>query len=101
MGEMISKRTLRSEVDELRAELASLRYQAENRAKPAPADKPAEKSETAKPDEPDEQAAETGDLEQMLKDLAEVGEKEIAEHPALAVGLAFILGVLVGRATKA
>ena len=101
VGAMAKKRTLRAEVDELRAELIRLRKQAADRAMPSSADKPANKSETARPDEPEELDGETGNLEQMLKDMAEVGEKEIAEHPTLAVGLAFILGVLVGRVTKA
>jgi len=41
-----------------------------------------------------------GEFEQIVKDLVESSEKEIAEHPAIAVGLAFLLGVLAGRASK-
>ena len=98
---MATKKTLQAEADELRAELAGLRKERADPVTPSSADKPANQSKAAKPSEPDEQDGETGNLEQMLKDMAEIGEKEIAEHPALAVGLAFILGLLVGRLTKA
>jgi len=98
---MVANKKLRAEVDELRAELVRLRKETADRVTPSSADKPVNKSETAKPSEPEELDGETGNLEQMLKDMAEVGEKDIAEHPTLAVGLAFILGVLVGRLTKA
>lgn len=98
---MVANKKLRAKVDELRDELSSLRKERADPVTPSSTDKPVNKSKTAKPSEPDEQDGETGDLEQMLKDMAEVGEKEIAEHPTLAVGVAFILGVLVGRLTKA
>lgn len=101
VGAMAKNRTLRAEVDELRAELTRLRKEAADRVTPSSAAKPVNKSKATKPSEPDELDGETGNLEQMLKDMAEVGEKEIAEHPTLAVGLAFILGALVGRLTKA
>lgn len=100
VGAMATKKTLRSEVDELRAELAGLRKERADPVTPSSTGKPVNQSKAAKPSEPDEQDEETGNLEQMLKDMAEVGEKEIAEHPTIAVGLAFILGVLVGRVTK-
>lgn len=97
---MTNKRSLRAEVDELRAELANLRREGADPAARSSPDKPVNDAKTAKPNESDEQDGEAGNLEQMLKDMAEVGEKEIAEHPTLAVGLAFILGLLVGRLTK-
>ena len=101
VGAMVANKKLRAEVDELRAELSSLRNQREDSATSSSTEKSENKSKTTKPGAPDEQDGETGNLEQMLKDMAEIGEKEIAEHPTIAVGLAFILGVLVGRVTKA
>jgi hypothetical protein len=100
VGAMATKKTLRFEVDELRAELADLRKERAEPVTPSSTGKTVNQSEAAKPSGPDEQDGEAGNLEQMLKDMAEVGEKEIAEHPTIAVGLAFILGVLVGRVSK-
>ena len=37
------------------------------------------------------------ELETAVKDLAEAIESDIKEHPVLAVGAAFLLGVLIGR----
>lgn len=98
---MVANKKLRAEVDELRAELNSLRKERADSAAPSSTETSASESKTTKPDAPDEQDGETGNIEQMLKDMAEIGEKEIAEHPTIAVGLAFVLGVLVGRVSKA
>lgn len=98
---MVADKKLRAEVDELRAELNNLRKERADSAAPSSTEIPVSKSKTTKPDAPDEQDGETGNIEQMLKDMAEIGEKEIAEHPTIAVGLAFVLGVLVGRVSKA
>lgn len=98
---MVANKKLRAEVDELRAELSNLRKERADSVAPSSTEKPVSKPKATKPDAPDEQDGETGNIEQMLKDMAEIGEKEIAEHPTIAVGLAFILGVLVGRVSKA
>lgn len=98
---MVANKKLQAEVDELRAELSNLRKERADSVAPSSKETPVSKPKAAKPDAPDEQDGETGNIEQMLKDMAEIGEKEIAEHPTIAVGLAFILGVLIGRVSKA
>ena len=69
---MATKKTLRAEVDELRAELAGLRKERADPVTPSSTGKPVDQSKAAKPSEPDEQDGETGNLEQMLKDMAEI-----------------------------
>ncbi|MGI9399690.1 MAG: hypothetical protein ACR2O0_00425 [Rhizobiaceae bacterium] len=40
------------------------------------------------------------DAKVVLKDIAELGEKEIEKNPLLAIGLAFLVGLLIGRTSK-
>jgi len=97
---MAKRKTLRLEVDQLRAEIAAL--QAERASQQASASA----TEAGPSSGSDAAAAETGgngeagDLERAIAEFTETAEKEIAEHPAIAVGMAFLLGLLVGRLTK-
>jgi ElaB/YqjD/DUF883 family membrane-anchored ribosome-binding protein len=95
---MAQRKTLRQEIDELRGEIAALqaeRQQASARkAKPSPF--PAPKAESS---------GETGvgqhdDLERAIIEFAEAAENEIAEHPAIVVGVAFLLGLMIGRLSR-
>lgn len=78
-------KTLRNEIDEIRAELARLRD-------------PAESSGGA--------AAATGglqdqiaELNRLVQDMLENAEETIAEHPVATVAGALALGIVIGRLT--
>ena len=101
---MAKKKALRDDIDELRSELAALRKErAEQQAAAAKTAKQDDSPAAARqePEEAEEPAPEEWDLEQSLRELSELGEKEIAEHPVLAVTLAFLLGFAAGRISKA
>ena len=97
---MAQGKNILKEVDELRSELAALRAEraAQKRKSKKKRSKVPKDGGTSKPEaQPGE---DDGGLEQAIKELAEVSEKEIAEHPAIAVGIAFLLGFLAGRITR-
>lgn len=110
---MAGRKTLRVELDELRKEVAELR---DSRADiPSPDRKSPDRdskatasksSLTTGTNNPEEIAVAAGSghdirhMESAIKDLAEAGEMEIEKNPLLAVGLAFLLGLLVGRTTR-
>ncbi len=97
---MAARKTLRHEIEELRAELAELRVGRDEDPRNAlPQD--------SNPPEPGEASrAEvngpfgTGDIEQAIRELAEATESEIAEHPLMVVALAFLLGFVLGRLSR-
>jgi len=95
---MATGKTLRAEVGELRAALNELRDEC---AKPSSPDyagqEPQADTDIATPSDMN---AEAQKLEQVLKDLTDMGEKKIAENPVLAAGLAFFLGLLIGRLSR-
>jgi ElaB/YqjD/DUF883 family membrane-anchored ribosome-binding protein len=97
---MVKRKTLRHEIDQLRSEIAAL--QAERASQKASATstepEPSPGPETVSAESADK--VEAGDLEQAIAEFAETAEKEIAGHPAMAVGAAFVLGLLIGRLTK-
>lgn len=101
---MAHSKTLQQQVDELRAEIAAL--QAERAALTAPEPEPEPEPETeAEPEAVEETAGgpaatTLGELEKALTGLLETTENEIAEHPAIVAGLAFLAGIAVGRMSK-
>jgi hypothetical protein len=114
---MADRKKLQQQLDELRGEIAALRAEravakeaAARSAAPARvpgaerAGRAASETEHGEKSLPDKLAAaaagKTGDLERVLAELLETTEAEIAEHPALAAGLAFLAGFAVGRMSK-
>lgn len=83
---MVQASTLRSELDEIRAELARLS-----------AARQAEAGEAASaPGGVGEQIAE---LNRLVQDMLENAEDAIAEHPVATVAGALALGIVIGRLT--
>lgn len=76
-------RTIRSELDAIRAELARLRQERDGAAA------------AAEPGAP-EHMAELGRLVQQMIDSA---EDTVSEHPAAAIAGALALGIIIGRMT--
>jgi ElaB/YqjD/DUF883 family membrane-anchored ribosome-binding protein len=78
-------KTLRNEIDEIRAELARLRE---------PINPPG--GETAATGGIQDQIAE---LNRLVQDMLENAEETIAEHPVATVAGALALGIVIGRLT--
>lgn len=78
-------KTLKTELDEIRAELARMRE-----AAPAPA------GEAAAAGGLQEQIAE---LNRLVQEMLENAEDTIAEHPVATVAGALALGIVIGRLT--
>ena len=105
---MAGRKTLRVELDELRKEVAELRnsraeIRPPSRNHQAGAEKSSSKTDADPPKEMPVSANADHDLkhiESAIKGLTEAGEKEIEKNPLLAVGLAFLLGLLIGRTTR-
>lgn len=99
---MPRQKPLRTELDELRKELAELR---DERAAALAQEDASEKSQN--PEEPEQDKSieslisdAKSDAKLVLKDLTELGEKEIEKNPLIAIGLAFLVGLLIGRGSK-
>jgi hypothetical protein len=97
---MAQRKTLRQEVEELRGEIAALQAEraselaSRKSAKPSPSPEP-------EPEAAEESGVDRGgELERVVAELTEAAESEIAEHPAIVVGLAFLLGLVIGRLSK-
>jgi ElaB/YqjD/DUF883 family membrane-anchored ribosome-binding protein len=82
---MALARTLRTELDEIKAELSRLR---EEHRKPESAE--------AAPGGAHEQIAE---LNRLVQEMLENAEDTIAEHPVATVAGALALGIVIGRLT--
>jgi len=82
---MALARTLRTELDEIKAELSRLR---DEHRKPESAD--------AAPGGVHEQIAE---LNRLVQEMLENAEDTIAEHPVATVAGALALGIVIGRLT--
>ncbi|MFN4142990.1 hypothetical protein [Aestuariivirga sp.] len=80
-------KTLRMEIDELRAELARL---ASSRI--AAEEKPPPDSESGP-------AGQLAELNRLVQQMLEDAEETIAEHPAATVAGALALGIVIGRLT--
>lgn len=100
---------LQTELATLRAELAALRKeQAQSQPQSAAQASGEKEPERARDLEKEPKKlssylkpeAISEELENALKELTDLGEKEIAEHPILAMGIVFAVGFLAGRATK-
>mgnify|MGYP003630019493 CR=1 FL=1 len=92
---------LQTELSSLRAELAALREekaQASGEKKPESEPEREKQSKTLSSYLKPEAVSE--ELDNALKELTDLSEKEIAEHPMLAMGIVFAVGFLAGRATK-
>ena len=97
---MAKQKSMRAELDALRREVEEMREQ--RRSDPPPQLEPdvgpsvkdmAEELESAA-------AGDFGNVESSLHQLAQLSEKEIEKNPTLAVGLAFLVGLMIGRASK-
>jgi hypothetical protein len=99
---MVQRKTLQEEIAELGGEIAALRAERAAQRTEAAA-KAVEPTAVA---EPKPEPADTplfgksGELERALVELVEATESEIAEHPAIVAGVAFLAGVAVGRLSK-
>jgi ElaB/YqjD/DUF883 family membrane-anchored ribosome-binding protein len=91
VAEMNSRKSLRDELDELKAELARLREQGAGAAEPAA---PGAESPTLGP--LGEQMAE---LNRLVQQMLEDAEETISEHPVATVAGALALGIVIGRLT--
>ena len=98
---MAQQRTLRTEVEELRSELAALRKARSDEEASVREKGPKKTKAKAKPATSGDREDQPFELEQALKELAEAGEKEIAENPLITAGLAFMLGFIAGRVSRA
>lgn len=83
-------KTLRSELDALRAELAQLRQTVTAQEQPAPEAPPAPEEGFGK---------EIAELNALVRHMLENAEDTIAEHPAATVAGALALGIVIGRLT--
>lgn len=79
---MAARKTLKAELDEIRAELAQLR-----------APSPAPEGEAGVLHE------QIAELNRLVQDMLENAEETIAEHPVATVAGALALGILIGRLT--
>ena len=86
---MTARKTLRSELDELRAEMARLR---ETRAASAAADSPS----GSEPD-PGSIREQFAELNRMVQQMIEDAEDAITDHPVATVAGALALGIVIGR----
>ncbi|MDA4845140.1 hypothetical protein [Hoeflea poritis] len=89
---------LKSEIEAMRQEIAALkdaRTADEIDRKKKPGRKVDKEKKLA-----GEETTLPADVEQALKDILAQGEKEVTERPLLAVGLAFALGVMLGRSAR-
>lgn len=90
---MTARKTLRSELDELRAEMARLR---EAGARAAAPDNPPPSHDDPAGATLREQMAE---LNRMVHQMIEDAEETINEHPVATVAGALALGIVIGRLT--
>lgn len=85
----------------MRSELAALqKARADEDARGSEESPEKSKAET-KPATDEDSKDQPFELEQTFKELAEASEKEIAENPLIATGLAFLLGFIAGRVSRA
>lgn len=90
----MTSRTLRAELDEMRAELARLR---QAQGGPEPAGGAGDASEAERPaGHMGEQMAE---LNRLVHQMLEDAEETITEHPVATVAGALALGIVIGRLT--
>ena len=96
---MAKKKSLRAEVDVLRAELEALRAE---RASPEKTVVPETDDVETTREDSDKGAMFPGstDIEQAISEFVESTKEELAERPAMAVAVAFLLGILIGRLSK-
>jgi len=98
---MAQRKTLRQEVEELRGEIAALQAERAGELASRKSAKPSSPSPEQEPEAAEESGVESGgDLERVIGELTEAAVSEIAEHPAIVVGLAFLLGLTIGRLSK-
>ena len=97
---MAKQKTMRAELDALRREVEEMREQRKSEPPPQP-DSDAGSSVKDLAEELESAATGAfGNVESSLHQLAELSEKEIEKNPRLAVGLAFLVGLMIGRASK-
>ena len=85
----MSGRSLRAELDELKAELARLRQAQPSAAGPA--------AEGAEPE--GGLGAQIGELNTLVQQMLDEAEETVAEHPVATVAGALALGIVIGRLT--
>ena len=101
---MAKKATLQAEVEALRTELNALRDEKPSSAKSAEETKPRSDEETADAPRPeellDDEQPTAADIEKAIDDFVHSVKDEVNERPMVAVGLAFALGILIGRLSR-
>lgn len=90
---MTPGKTLRAELDEIRAELARLRQA--HRPDPAP-----EAAPGAAADAPGGVGEQIAELNRLVHQMLEDAEETITEHPVATVAGALALGIVIGRLTS-
>ena len=97
---MVSETDMRAEITALRAEVDALKA-AGSKSEESSARKPTDEHGDVEPSPVASLSLpipeDLRDLEQAVRELAETVESDIAEHPVVSVGAAFLLGVLIGR----
>jgi len=86
---MVTGKTLRAELDEIRAELARLRA----------ARSAGEGEAAAAPGSMGGMGEQIAELNRLVQDMLENAEDTIAEHPVATVAGALALGIVIGRLT--
>lgn len=86
----MSGRSLRGELEELKAELARLRQ-----AQPSAATTPAGEA----PEPEGGLGAQIGELNGLVQQMLDDAEEAVAEHPVATVAGALALGIVIGRLT--
>lgn len=98
---MNRQKSLRAELEKLRAELEEVRdkqqvFASSNTQRKTT--KAAAKKQVGS--DPEGRNHSLSDIESALKEIAELSESEIEKNPMLAIGVAFIAGLLIGRMSK-
>lgn len=88
---MAAAKTLRAEIDEIRAELSRLGH-----ARAAPEAEPAAEAAAQTSGLGDQIA----DLNRLVQQMLEDAEETIADHPVATVAGALALGIIIGRLTS-
>ncbi|HRX35774.1 MAG TPA: hypothetical protein P5337_05200 [Aestuariivirga sp.] len=94
---MTSSRSIRSELDQLRAEVEALRKNQKRAPKPAPEPTAEEEAEDSGGDKSFDQ--QVRHLVRQAEDMLNDAEETVATHPVASIAAALALGIVIGRLT--